>query len=138
LSAWLQDQSAGNPNTVGFVYGQTLRVNALDPDEARLSGDLLRVRVRLADAQGNLIAQSAEVIIPAGEFHSFDFNRNEIPLRGEPGTGRLQVAWSVVAFTLASSPRPFPISIEVVENTTGLSSTSKVAYGYLAVPLNQG
>ena len=138
FSIWFQSQLSSTANTVGLAYGQTLRLSALNPDEAGQSSEPIRVRVRLADALGTVIAQSAEVTVPAGEFHSFDFNRNDLHLPGEPGTGRLQVVWSVEASTRGSSPRPFLVSLEAVDNTSGLSPTSVVGYAYQSQPLQQG
>ena len=79
---------------IGFVPGQTLRITVAHVStESRQDQNPpdVRVGVWLLDARGRVIAQSDEIAIPPGEFRSFDFNRDSIPLAGEPGTGRLQV-----------------------------------------------
>ena len=140
MSIWLQAQSAPTPNTFGLAYGQTLRFSALSPNEAGQSGEPIRVRIRLADSHGTVIGQSAQVTIPAGEFHAFDFKRDDLHLPGEPGTGRLQVAWIVEASVQGISPRPFTISAEPLDNTANGSPRprSRIGYAYQAVPLQQG
>jgi hypothetical protein len=133
---WLQATSGWKPTTIGLTYGQTLRFSALNPDQAGQLNAAIRVRVRLSDTSGNLIAQSDAIIIPPGEFHSFDFNRDDLRLSGDAGTGRLQVVWGVEGPTPGNLPNRFLASIEPVDNSTGLSPTSRIAYAYQATPLN--
>jgi len=120
--------------TTGLANGQTLRLTILNLASS-LSSEI-QGRISVTDQNGTLIAQSNEVTIESSEFHSFDFNRVDIPLRGESGTGRLQVAW--VVETGVNAEVPLAVSIEVIESASGISSSSRVAYSYVAVPLNQG
>lgn len=88
-------------SAVGFVPGQTLRVSASNPDsKGDVNGDgrpdVITGTVVLFDGTGGRIYESAEVVIPAGGFHSFDINRGDIPQAGDPRTGRLQVRVEVV------------------------------------------
>lgn len=78
--------------------------------------------MKVFDSRGNLIAQGAELVSPPGEFRSFDFNRDTLPLPGEPGTGRLQLRTvlevhfqrtNLVKFTVEIAP------LEVIDNRTG-------------------
>lgn len=137
-SVWTIAEGAGpsqvNPNAYqilsagpnGLAHGQTLRFSVLNPHEPERTerrSAPVRARVRLYDAQGNIIAQSEEVIIPPGQFRSFDFNRSEMPLAGEPGTGRLQVRAEIEisspTFVQADGRAVFPASLELVDNSTG-------------------
>ena len=51
----------------------------------------MQFAVTILNADGGVIARSDEITLDPGEFHSFDFKRADLPLVGEPGTGRLQV-----------------------------------------------
>lgn len=112
---------------IGLARGQTVRFTVLNQNGPQ-SGDREhgRVRVRLFDANGNVISQSAELVIPFGEFRSIDFNRDGISLPGEALTGRLQVR----AETEVRSPKfvqvdgrvSFPASVEIVDNSTGATT----------------
>lgn len=75
--------------------------------------------MKVFDNGGNLIAQSAELVIPPGEFRSFDFNRDALSLPGEPGTNRAQAR--IKPFFNFESERLSPVlaSLEIVDNRTG-------------------
>jgi len=68
----------------GIVTGQTLRVTVFAQDPV---GGLIKI----FDPRGNVIGQSQELVIPQGEFRSFDIPRSALPVGGEPGTGRAQI-----------------------------------------------
>lgn len=125
---------------VGLIPGQTLRVSVANPNVAAPAvgqGESIRAQVQLYDARGNLIAQSAEMTIPAGQFHSFDFNRNAIPLAGELGTGRVQTRAQVRyrPFQLLDRTRAIghPASIELIDNSTGRTTAVWVTVGFFEV-----
>lgn len=109
--------------SVGFAGNQTLRFTLLNPNEPDSQGgrEPVRAKVKLYDASGNVIAESDEVRIPAGEFRSFDFKRSDIPLAGEPGTGRLQIkgTWTMTVQDAAAQIDGFLASVEIVDNKTG-------------------
>ena len=108
------------------VHGQILRfslLNANDPSNA--AGRVpIRVSVSLVDANGRQLAQSSLVAIPAGEFRWIDFNRADLALAGEPGTGRLQIKgrWTMSVQDAAAQFGEFPASLEIVDTNTGESS----------------
>ena len=54
---------------------------ALEPD----SPEAIRVLLKLHDARGKVIAQSAEVVINPGEFGSIDFDGEDLLLRANAG-----------------------------------------------------
>ena len=125
---------------VGFVPGQTLRLNIFNPHDEEKGPTSLKtvaVHVTLFDARGNQIAQSAEVTISAGGFHSFDFNRNALPLAGEAGTGRVQTRAQVHYRTFSVVDRSvifsLHASIELIENITGRTTAVWVTTGFFEV-----
>jgi hypothetical protein len=110
--------------SVGIIPGQSINYNLFNPAEE--GTPIAYAHVKLFDVGGNLIAQSAEVEIPAGKFHSFEFRRESLNLPGDPNTGRLQLRAEVeIKLWHASSPREqnpiieFPTSFELVNRQTG-------------------
>lgn len=82
----------------GVARGQTLRytwANLNDADPQKRVFEPLRIQVKLLAADGSLIAQAEAPAVDAGKFQSFDFNRDQIDLPGEPGTARLQLRLAV-------------------------------------------
>ncbi|MCI0390279.1 MAG: hypothetical protein MOB07_16135 [Acidobacteria bacterium] len=116
---------------IGFVPGQTLRVtftnpNPINPNPMNLTtpgSDAQRKpvsgHVKVFDGSGNLIAQSAELVIPSGESRSFGINHDALPILGEPGTNRKQVR--IKPFFNFKSERLSRVltSFEIVDNSTG-------------------
>jgi hypothetical protein len=116
-SIWID---IGSP--VGFVASQTLRFTAFNPDELEppdAQPGPARAHVKVFDARGNLIIQSAEVLIPAGEFRSIDIHREDIPLTGEPVTGRLEVLAQLLIAKQQARRAHFLASLELVDNSSG-------------------
>jgi hypothetical protein len=114
--------SAGKDHSIGIVPGQTLRVsglNTLEPPAAGEDGERFQARfaVTLSITDGRVIAQSDEITLEPGQFHSFDFKRSDLSLAGEPG-GRLQVLAQVI-WTKLRLKADFPSSVELVDDTTG-------------------
>ena len=75
--------------------------------------------MKVFDGAGKLLAQSPELVIPPGEFRSFDINRYALSLPGDPGTNRAQVR--IKPFFNSESERLSPVlaSFEIVDNSTG-------------------
>jgi hypothetical protein len=127
---------------MGLAYGQTLRANAFYPgasaDPQRQS---VRARARLYDAKGALLAQSAEATIGPGEFHSFDFNRANIPEWGGPAGRRLQMLVSLEAtatdpYSFTQDPKatgPLATSLELIDNSTGRTTAVWLTVGFFEV-----
>jgi len=100
--------------------------------------------VKVFDASGNLIAQSADLVVAPGEFRYFDLNRDALPLPGEPGTGRLQVRLEV---TVVGTHRAtditlkrgvigaFDDAVEIIDNSSGRTTVSPDG-GVNAIVLN--
>lgn len=123
----------GNDIITGIVPGQTLRVSLFNPlSSGSEAGSDAQSKsfsghVKVFDASGNLIAQSADLVVAPGEFRYFDINRDALPLPGEPGTGRLQVrAVSEVRFSRINLVQ-FYVDIEnseVIDNSTGRTAAA--------------
>jgi hypothetical protein len=121
---------------IGFTTGQTLRVSAANMTSAEGGTVPARAQVVLYDAEGNPIARSREVEVPAGHFRAIDFDRAGLPVAGEPGTGRLQVRAGIQFVLLDGSVRPskyFPVSMEVMDNRTGATTGGPYYTGYVKV-----
>lgn len=125
LNRSFQITSAGSEDyLVGIVPGQRLRITVLYTNFPDQSGELPQFNaiVSIFMADGRQIAKSEEIEIPAGGFHSFDFDATDLRLSGEPGTGRLQVRIEI-------HRRFFPgivarlgqgaSAVELVDSTTG-------------------
>ena len=112
--------------SIGITPGQLLRFSLLNPNDPSRAGrrESILASVRLFDADGVQIAQSPVVAIPAGEFRSFDFNRDDLSVAGEPITGRLQSkgSWSLIIQDAASDDGELPASVEVVDRGSGVST----------------
>jgi hypothetical protein len=131
---------------IGLVPGQRVRLTLTNPPsygtEAGSEAKPSHVggHVKVFDSIGNAVAQSDELVIPAGEFRSFDFNRDEIALPGEPGTHRVQAR--IKPFFSFSSGRlsPVLVSFEVVDNSTGktrvLSGNQCLVFFLGGIPAN--
>ncbi len=126
---------------IGLPYGQTLLVNALYPgDPADLQRRPVRARVRLYDANGALLAQSAEATIGPGESYSFGFDRAEIPASGEPVGGRLPMRVSLEAtrdpYSFTQDPKATGLlatSLELIDNSTGRTTAVWLTVGFFEV-----
>lgn len=122
---------------VGIVPGQTLRLSVFNPPASPQQTTGINGHVKVFDGQGNLLAQSAEVVIAPGQFHSFDFPREALAAVGEPGTGRLQVHGSVqVAFadgSVRSLRANIPVALEILDTRSGATTGGSYYTGYVKV-----
>jgi hypothetical protein len=112
--------------STGMVHGQALRFSLLNSNDPSQTARNVPVRVVLTlfDAQGLQIAQSPSVAIPAGEFRWIDFNRDDLALAGEPGTGRVQVNgnWTMSVQDAVAQFGEFPAALEIIDTATGVSA----------------
>jgi hypothetical protein len=124
-TASLQIISASKDYLIGIVPGQTLRVNALNPiapgEDGRKFKMLFAFTILLAD--GSVVAQSDEVALEPGEFHSFDFKPADLPLISEL-SGRRQVRARVIWKKLQLETEfpsivGFPSLVEIIDDSTG-------------------
>ena len=108
--------------SVGLAHGQSLRLTLFNPDEGPV-----RAEARLHHTGGVQVGMGDGSVrfVQPGISCSFDFNRNDIPLAGEPGTGRVQLRATVNCVRTDSSPpiNPVVASMEVLEVRDGTSNT---------------
>ena len=114
-----------NDNLYGMVPGQMLRFTVFNPDEPDSRGGgvtSLGSKLLTILGDGTYVGESDELIIPAGEFRSFDVKRDDLHVAGEPGTARLQVRGKIVLRVREGSAHsgfsPI-ISVELVNSSTG-------------------
>ena len=124
-------------SSIGYVSGETLRFNVVNAHEILQGSGSVLAHVKVFDGQGNVLAQSEEVKLAAGQFHSFDFNRDAIAAAGDATTGRLQVRAEIVC-KITNSPEPiaadkFLISIEVVDTRSGSNGSGDYLTGTVTV-----
>ena len=113
----------------GFVPGQTARFCVAYPPTTQEGTRPVRAQIMLYDAGGNEVARSREEEVAAGQFRIFDFNRDDLPLAGEPNTGRVQVRGVMQVAFMDGSVRPVKLSVstEVMDNRTGTTTVKRSA-----------
>jgi hypothetical protein len=129
-------------STIGLAPGQKLRytwANLNDPDPLKREFEPLRILVRLLAADGGVIAQTETAAVDAEEFQFWDFDRDQISLPGEAGTGRLQsrLEVTVTGQTLRSVTdlkqvilKTFAASVEVIDNSSGRTTSYVNSKGF--------
>ena len=125
-----RSEQAGETTTVGataligLARGDKLRFTAFNPSttESHQRNEPVRVQVLIFTATGEGIAESPAIVIPPGEFRSVDFDHDDLPISGEPGTtaARNQVR-TVALWGVRSRTFNVSTSLELVDNTTGHS-----------------
>ena len=105
----------------GFVPGQTARFSVAYPSTTQEGSQPVRVQAYIYDSTGRLLSQTAEVEVRADPFSTFDFNRDDLLVTGEPDTGRLQVRAVIQVALMDGSVRnlKLPVWMEVMDNRTG-------------------
>ena len=113
----------GNTALVGLARGEMLRYTAFNPlrTESGERNEPIQLRLKLYDAHGDVIAESAEVQIPPGEFRFVDFNRDDLVVAGEPGTARTQIRTQALWGLRTRYRINVTTSLEIVDSTTGSS-----------------
>jgi hypothetical protein len=109
----------GTPVVIGLARGDMLRFSAFNPELRGERSEPIRMQMKLFDAQGDVIAASAELVIPPGEFRFVDFRRDDLPIAGDPGTGLLQVRTQPLWGVRANYRTRVSTSLETTNTTTG-------------------
>ena len=103
---------------IGFKLGETFRVSVVNPDEPDIiTGAQVNGHVKIFDSTGQPLAESEEVVLLPGQISNFDFNRDDLHVAGERGTGRLEVR-AEIHYRYAErrgqiTPSHFPITVEL-------------------------
>lgn len=116
----------------GINREQTLVLTVMNP---LLPGSRMKVQVRLHDALGNVIAERAEQEVAPGGFRSVEFSRADIPIVGDPDTGRIVVG-ATIAFRMSSArnlPEDVPVSTEHIDDLTGTTTRSEAKANLKAI-----
>lgn len=74
---------------IGVAPGQTLRVTLFNPESP--GSEHLPSRIMLFEENGRQIAQNSELVIPPGEFRSFDIKYEALALQSGTPAGRRQI-----------------------------------------------
>jgi hypothetical protein len=116
---------------MGIPHNHKLRVTILNPPASGSEAPHTYPggHVKVFDKGGILLAQSVELVIPTGEFRSFDFNRDALSLPGEPGTNRAQVRIQPSVNSESEWLSPVLASFEIVDNGTGKTVTLSGFHG---------
>jgi hypothetical protein len=106
---------------VGLARGDTLRYTAFNPlkTESGERNEPIRLRLKLYDARGDVIAESTALEIPPGEFRFVEFNRDDLPVAGEPGTARAEVRTQAIWGVRMLHRFNVTSSLEIVDSSTG-------------------
>jgi len=106
---------------MGIPPNHKLRVTILNPPASGSEAPHTYPggHVKVFSGVGGLLAQSPELVIPPGEFRSFDIGRYALSLPGEPGTNRAQVRIQPSVNSESERPSPVLASFEIVDNRTG-------------------
>jgi hypothetical protein len=105
----------------GFVPGETARISVTLRRLANPELPPINARIQLLDTEGKVIAQSDEIKVGPGQIRFWDAPRNQIPVSGEPRTGRLQVRTRIVVTASATDFDPESVmpTIEIIDSLTG-------------------
>ncbi|HEU0172638.1 MAG TPA: hypothetical protein VFV58_00115 [Blastocatellia bacterium] len=107
--------------SLGFAPGETARISVTLRRLANPGLPPINARIQLLDTEGRMIAQSDEIKVEPGQIRFWDAPRNQIPVSGEPRTGRLQVRARMVVMTSATDFDQESVmpTIEIIDGITG-------------------
>jgi hypothetical protein len=107
--------------SLGFAPGETARISVTLRRLANPELPPINARIQLLDTEGRVIAQSDEIKVEPGQIRFWDAPRNQIPVPGEPRTGRLQVRTRIVVTASATDFDPESVmpTIEIIDGATG-------------------
>jgi hypothetical protein len=113
-----QDRQTHTMTIVGLAPGRTLRLKiANDQPRNQPSG---RVRILARNSRGEIVKETQDTAVPAGESRSFSFSLDDLKSQGEPGiSSNFEIQFSIGDLTPAEISRILQISAELVEDSTG-------------------
>ena len=118
----------------GLARDQSVRLTVSMPE-----GTAGNSHVKLFDQSGNAVAESVEVRISGGSFHSFHFDPADIHLVSEEGTGRRQLRASCWIRVGGPWARGASATLEIIEASTGTTdgAVNTLAVGELRLGSSQ-
>jgi len=126
----------GRSFVIGLVSGEVLRYSAFNPSEtdADKPTEPLSLQLKLYDAHGSLIATSPKLVIPPGEFRWIEFDRDSLPISGEPGSTRAQFRTQPLWGLRAKDRLQVSTSLEIHGNTSATPGTFRFFFNVEALP----
>ena len=127
-----QERQNHTMTIVGLAPGRTLRLKiANDQPRNQPSG---RVRILARNSRGEMVKETQDTVVPAGESRSFSFSLADLSSPGEPGvSSNLEIQFLMSDSSQAEIGRILQISVELVDDSTGKSDLlvprSKAASG---------
>ena len=117
-----QDRQSHTMTVVGLAPGRTLRLKiANDQPRTQPSG---RVRILARNSRGEIIKETQDTVLPAGESRSFSFSLDDLKSPGEPGiSSNFEIQFSIGDLPPAEIGRILQISAELVDDSTGKADT---------------
>lgn len=115
---------------IGLLPGHRLRYTVLNEEREPVS-----VTSYTYDALGNVTSQTSPVTLEPGECHTFDVNYDDLPVKGEEGSGRVQLSGVVQFGLMDGSVRPVKVHVwrEVVNSQTGSTTGGDYFTGSVTV-----
>ena len=141
LSVWAQSRPDSDVTLVpgrtvlfGLTRGDMLRFSAFNPSttESGLPTEPLSLRLRFFDEHGDVVAVSAEVVIPPNQFRWVDINYDDIPITAD-STGRKQIRTTPLWGLRTRGRFSAPTSLEIT-NSTASTGTFKFFFNVESLP----
>ena len=113
-----QERQSHTMTVVGFAPGRTLRLK-IGNDQPR-NQPAGRVRILARNSRGEVIKETQDIVLPAGEYRSFSFSLDDLKSQGEPGiSSNCEIQFSMGDLTPAEISRIMPVSAELIDDLTG-------------------
>jgi hypothetical protein len=111
----------GQTGLAGLARGEMMRFTAFNPvlTDGGHPNEPISLKLAVYDAQGALVASSPQVEIPPGQFRWIDFDYDDLPIAGEPGTTRNQVRTVPLWGLRARGRLHVSTSLDLIDGTTG-------------------
>jgi hypothetical protein len=115
----------------GIAPGQTARISLVNfaagsgrsLNGSARSNDPVIARIQLLDTEGEVSAQSDEILVAPGQVRFWDAPHESLLTLGEPRNGRIQVRARILVTTSPSEGRrnrtPLGATVELVDPSTG-------------------
>src|SRR5262245_44633537 len=121
VAASSQNESTGFVS-LGITPGQTLRINVSNTAEPLDPGPITWTYT-VTNTGSTPLYESGRIQVPPGEFRYSDVSRRDLPVEGEPGTGRVQMLVKlVIQLPRGVAPSDILSSVEIINEETGATT----------------